>query len=669
MKPAFTQELIPDTLGLRMNATLPDSCGCESSEPGFRAHATAAISVAFSIGVTGTLISSAHAVEPVTMATLPSVMEMPSVLPSYGADRPVGTAAKYHTVSDGETIWEIAQAYGVTVESIRQVNALVGDQVIQAGQVLRVPSLEPQRSSAVSSMPVEPEATLAVEPAAPASVAKVLERSSPALSLNDADALRAVEQLQASAEDVLNSVPESVGTEVVVPLAIATSDITDRPSERHPFGSVEDDAEVKITEVAPQEESLSFVDGANSSHRVQPGETLWSIAHSHGIDLGRLRAANDITDSALIYPGETLALPLGNIPAGRASLTAAEERADAEGRADVEETSSVASAGSDKVLGPLTLESSLAATAADEEGFEPQQSLSEVPAIAAAVGASAPILADEVSPDLEPEAGEPVDPYVAALLSDVAASTEAEAISEEVVSAPTPAASLPTEEINPDDALVEADAPAEAAVVSRIAPESVVNPEFTDISGDDPEELPETGALSSEELLAAAPLGSEVYAPIVEHPEGKLVSPEMPIMPAQEEFLPEAPSRFNGYMWPARGVLTSGYGWRWGRMHQGIDVAGPVGTPIFAAAPGVVVRAGWNSGGYGNLVDVRHPDGSLTRYAHNSRILVRSGQQVRQGQQIAEMGSTGYSTGPHLHFELHVPERGAVNPMAHLPSQ
>ncbi|MEM0980266.1 MAG: M23 family metallopeptidase, partial [Cyanobacteria bacterium P01_H01_bin.58] len=117
------------------------------------------------------------------------------------------------------------------------------------------------------------------------------------------------------------------------------------------------------------------------------------------------------------------------------------------------------------------------------------------------------------------------------------------------------------------------------------------------------------------------------------------------------------------------GVLTSGYGWRWGRMHRGIDVAGPVGTPIFAAAPGVVTRSGWNSGGYGNLVEIRHSDGSMTRYAHNSRNVVESGQQVTQGQKIAEMGSTGYSTGPHLHFEIHLPNQGAVNPMALLPGR
>jgi murein DD-endopeptidase MepM/ murein hydrolase activator NlpD len=102
-------------------------------------------------------------------------------------------------------------------------------------------------------------------------------------------------------------------------------------------------------------------------------------------------------------------------------------------------------------------------------------------------------------------------------------------------------------------------------------------------------------------------------------------------------------------------------------MHRGIDIAAPVGTPIFAAAAGVVISAGWNSGGYGYLVKIQHSDGSVTLYAHNNRIVVREGQTVAQGQQIADMGSTGYSTGPHSHFEVHRPGQGAVNPTAYLP--
>jgi murein DD-endopeptidase MepM/ murein hydrolase activator NlpD len=122
-----------------------------------------------------------------------------------------------------------------------------------------------------------------------------------------------------------------------------------------------------------------------------------------------------------------------------------------------------------------------------------------------------------------------------------------------------------------------------------------------------------------------------------------------------------------GWIWPTKGIFSSGYGWRWGRMHQGIDIANNVGTPIVAARSGQVVSAGWNDGGYGYLVEIRHADGSVSRYAHNSRILVQVGQQVAQGAVISQMGSTGRSTGPHLHFEIRPPGRGAVNPLQLLP--
>ncbi len=124
-----------------------------------------------------------------------------------------------------------------------------------------------------------------------------------------------------------------------------------------------------------------------------------------------------------------------------------------------------------------------------------------------------------------------------------------------------------------------------------------------------------------------------------------------------------------GWIWPAQGVFSSGYGWRWGRMHKGIDVANNVGTPIVAAQSGQVVSSGWNEGGYGYMVEIRHPDGTLTRYAHNSRLAVRAGDLVNQGQVISYMGSTGRSTGPHLHFEIHPPGQGAVNPLQFLPGR
>ncbi len=175
---------------------------------------------------------------------------------------------------------------------------------------------------------------------------------------------------------------------------------------------------------------------------------------------------------------------------------------------------------------------------------------------------------------------------------------------------------------------------------------------------------PPAPAADNGQLVAVAPLGSESYEPLLEPLVGRMVSPELPALSQMDAFLPEGIPVSSGYIWPARGVLTSGFGWRWGRMHRGIDIAAPVGTPIVASAAGVVEFSGWNSGGYGYMIDIRHVDGSRTRYAHNSRLLVRVGDRVEQGQHIAAMGSTGFSTGPHVHFEIHVPNQGTVNPMS-----
>ena len=124
------------------------------------------------------------------------------------------------------------------------------------------------------------------------------------------------------------------------------------------------------------------------------------------------------------------------------------------------------------------------------------------------------------------------------------------------------------------------------------------------------------------------------------------------------------------WSWPIlSGQITSRYGWRWGRMHNGIDIADHVGTPIRAAADGHVKRASWHHNGYGYLVELTHPDGSLTRYAHNSSILVKPGQAVRRGQAISLLGCTGICTGPHLHFEIHPTGRGPDDPLAHLPDR
>lgn len=105
------------------------------------------------------------------------------------------------------------------------------------------------------------------------------------------------------------------------------------------------------------------------------------------------------------------------------------------------------------------------------------------------------------------------------------------------------------------------------------------------------------------------------------------------------------------FSWPARGTITSRYGRRWGELHTGLDIAVPRGTAVKAADSGVVSFAGWN-GGYGYCVIINHKNGYQTLYGHNSKLKVKAGQEVDKGQVIASSGSTGRSTGPHVHFEV-----------------
>jgi murein DD-endopeptidase MepM/ murein hydrolase activator NlpD len=117
-------------------------------------------------------------------------------------------------------------------------------------------------------------------------------------------------------------------------------------------------------------------------------------------------------------------------------------------------------------------------------------------------------------------------------------------------------------------------------------------------------------------------------------------------------------------LWPVPGTVTSGFGMRWGRLHAGIDIAAPEGTPVRAADSGVVIFAGW-AGGYGNLVLVAHGGGMVTAYAHLSSVAVGEGASVGRGSTIGAVGSTGHSTGPHLHFEVRINGQ-PQDPMAYL---
>ena len=169
-------------------------------------------------------------------------------------------------------------------------------------------------------------------------------------------------------------------------------------------------------------------------------------------------------------------------------------------------------------------------------------------------------------------------------------------------------------------------------------------------------ELQVAQASSGQSLLAVRPLRS-----------GAAAWPEQTLLPAADQPDSLKPP-IVGYQWPTKGVFTSGYGWRWGRMHKGIDIANNTGTPVVASRDGIVSYSGW-SGAYGYLVEIAHSDGEFTRYAHNSRLLVKKGQVVPSGARISLMGSTGRSTGPHLHFEIRRAGGAALDPLIKLPAR
>ena len=134
---------------------------------------------------------------------------------------------------------------------------------------------------------------------------------------------------------------------------------------------------------------------------------------------------------------------------------------------------------------------------------------------------------------------------------------------------------------------------------------------------------------------------------------------------AQERAEREARLQRPMFVMPTKGAWTSGFGYRWGVLHGGIDIANSIGTPILAASDGVVIDVG-PTGGYGNWVKLRHNDGTVTLYGHLSAWNVEVGQRVWAGDQIAKMGNTGNSTGPHLHFEVLLNGTDRVDPVGWL---
>lgn len=569
-------------------------------------------------------VSSPGMAEEATAAVVPTV---PSLLRTGAAqDKPLQIAAIpslqtiAYQVQAGDTLNDIANRYGTSQSELIALNRLQDPNVLWAGQTLQIPQAVAQAADPVAVVGLRPEGAEA-------------------------------------------------RTEVTLPSPLSASF---RPEPAIAAGDSQ----------------------ANSLYRVNPGDTLDAIARHYGVSRDLLVAVNQIRDPNLIEVNQVLRIPQGN---GRGYGVSGQVPVVTGIPVDTQEAT-VATPSPEATVFPTPISRAVTAPTSTVPATPVGPRNSGLPVITGtpipetsqeATVAFAPIgtrqpqaPAVESTPDFELQ--QQYSPYVERLKAEVMqlrsryanwTPTQTTAATAPIV----PEASR-TATIAPNSSSRPAVAPSTPTRSPRTA--ARVNPDLQGLENYNTGiyrrwqagqtarvEAPKAAPVPSEQLLAAAPLTSEVYDPIIQQSLGRTVSPDLPALSNPDSYLPDAAPVFTGYIWPARGVLTSGFGWRWGRMHKGIDVAAPIGTPIVAAASGVVVTAGWNSGGYGNLVEIQHPDGSLTLYAHNNRILVRPGQQVEQGQQIAEMGSTGFSTGPHLHFEIHPAGRGAVNPIAFLPSR
>jgi murein DD-endopeptidase MepM/ murein hydrolase activator NlpD len=610
----------PESAGEFSRQTLP--------EANRRVRTSAAmLGLAISVGAYGLIAprqgDAAIAAEPTTTDPTSNnanaVPEVPSVAESGMLTSTAPAATTTYTVQEGQTLWKIAELHGVDATKLATLNGLQPNSVLHVGQFLQVPSGD-QTVAAIQGVALKSLPNLKAIPAIPSAVVQPMGtlQSQPAVV---GDRKAALDNLKQNRDRLKQSLAE--------------------------LKSEESNQVVRVATVPPAMNPTSLV-----RYQVSPGDTLSSIASTHGISVGELAQLNSLDNPNLVKVNQRIKVPqaIAQVPDNAPEPPAPEATAPVAIQAvqvpTVPSLAATQNATSEKL--PLSVGGN-----AQQMAFSPNRPINRV--------------SPEVQRPLELRSREG-EQYVSNLMSEIARlreryqsrSANAQRSSEATRYALRSTASSPSlftgaRRVNPE--FNRRQIAASRSDNSAVRPASTAQTRLERMLADAPK--PKT------QVIAAAPLRSESYKPILRSPVGKTVAPNLPPLGGSETYLPGA--QFKGYVWPAKGVLTSGYGWRWGRMHKGIDIAAPVGTPVVAAAPGRVVTAGWNDGGYGNLVEVEHTDGSVTRYAHNSRNLVRVGQQVRQGQQIAEMGSTGFSTGPHSHFEVHLPGRGAVNPIALLP--
>jgi murein DD-endopeptidase MepM/ murein hydrolase activator NlpD len=663
------------TIGLAISMGAASLLLLNQNEPAVAAESVTAQSTVTSLPADDTanrdLPKSEAANKPssLTFVKLTKWKEAPS---SYGGVSSTAPTVE-HEVEEGESLWQLSQEYRIAPEVIAASNKISPQANLFIGQTLKIPTLEKSENSTNSGEPVKIIASRSSDVVEPEPVNRSLSKlresrqrlqeslaqlnfeesaqvSSPAsseiLSLEsltlekNSTILPQVTALSSNTEKAdlpaTNTPSGSEEKEVLLTSEIETARETQAFDRPIPLAiSVPDSEEASSQTLSrpqlptlemnlPEAESESSV--AERVYRVKRGDTLNKIADRYGITVSELIRANKIRNPNVIKVSQQLTIPNREVAKPRTENS------------------------------PIVADISVTANRSNPSIPVVTASLSPVAIATAQV--ETPVASDPLT-----------NPHADKLIADINRLQQDYPKQSRPISVESNRPTAPSSEtLNPEwtgDRQPNTN-PSTIQIQGASQPR-VPGPRFVRSSGSSNYQNQTTQ--NQTRLVGAAPMDAQQYNNVMRLPVGETVGPDLPPLSVPDDYLPDTPMKFTGYIWPAKGVLTSGYGWRWGRMHKGVDIAAPIGTPIAAAAAGEVVSAGWNSGGYGNLVKIKHPDGSVTLYAHNSRILVRSGQMVEQGDLIAEMGSTGYSTGPHLHFEIHPSGQGAVNPMAFLPRQ
>jgi murein DD-endopeptidase MepM/ murein hydrolase activator NlpD len=714
VKPVPSRTTEPD-----MTTVQPKQALSESSRRPCKSAAMIGLAIsmgAYSLPLPGQT-DGAMAAEPMTGEPAPTAFEtatLSSVTPASQAESadplvatasstsvpsPTTVAGIRHTVQEGQTLWQLAKLYGVDAGLIASSNSLSPDTTLRVGQVLVIPTDSRVAQAVDTSADVAPRyyglvggnssapTTIATLPTGTASNDTAFKAKQDA-ALDNLKQKR--ESLQAGLLGMKAETPAAVVPPTTLPTAAAPAPVASNltlpvppqpevvavsPVKQEtvlatpPLQSDAESSTATVTQPAPSTVNVAALP-SSITYQVNRGDTLAAIARAHGVSTSQLVAANGLVNPNYIEVAQVLIIPRAGAAADTmpSPLTQA-ATSDLQGSTGAQP----------EFKGTIAAIPTQATPAPSSTNFNRSVSQGQATQVAVAptnnqltTPADTSGLRSNNVEALRQEIHRLRDKYQSQDQSQVSATKPVMMAAASTFSRSERLANL--KRVNPEFNPTAYSANLRSEVQQlreRMRPQQTIaarTPQPTTVRSTAPANPMPVKPQPQTQTVATAPIGAEKYAPIVSAPIGRTVSPDLPPLSPSDAYLPGSSGQFNGYIWPAKGVLTSGFGWRWGRMHKGIDIAADVGTPIVAAASGTVTYAAWNAGGYGYLVEITHPDGSVTLYGHNNRILVQEGQQVDQGQQIAEMGSTGYSTGPHCHFEVHPAGKGAVNPMAYLPN-